>query len=156
LSFPIAAVVTEYPNAAPQEVESLVTRPLEEALASVDRVRSVSSDSVEGTSIVILDFEWGTDMDVAALDVRERVDQVLGQLADEVERPVVYKFDGRAAPVLLLTGGGQRSPTELLRLGQDVIEPRLARIEGVAQVTVSGAPDREVRVTLDPARLEAY
>jgi len=156
LSFPIAAVVTEYPNAAPQEVESLVTRPLEEALASVDRVRSVSSDSVEGTSIVILDFEWGTDMDVAALDVRERVDQVLGLLPDEVERPVVYKFDVRAAPVLLLTIGGQRSPTELLRLGQDVIEPRLARIEGVAQVTVSGAPDREVRVTLDPARLEAY
>src|SRR5690606_18780028 len=83
LSFPIAAVVTEYPNAAPQEVESLVTRPLEEALASVDRVRSVSSDSVEGTSIVILDFEWGTDMDVAALDVRERVDQVLGLLPAE-------------------------------------------------------------------------
>ncbi|HEX6988228.1 MAG TPA: efflux RND transporter permease subunit, partial [Bacillota bacterium] len=156
LSFPITAVVTGYPDAAPQEVESLVTRPLEEALATVDRVRSVASDSVEGTSIVILDFEWGTDMDVAVMDVRDRVDQVLELLPDEVERPVVYKFDPRAAPVLRLTMGGARSPTELLRLGEDTIAPRLARIEGVASVDVSGAPDREVRVTLDPARLEAY
>ncbi|HEX6989462.1 MAG TPA: efflux RND transporter permease subunit, partial [Bacillota bacterium] len=156
LSFPITAVVTGYPDAAPQEVESLVTRPLEEALATVDGVRSVASDSVEGTSIVILDFEWSTDMDVAVMDVRDRVDQVLELLPDEVERPVVYKFDPRAAPVLRLTMGGARSPTELLRLGEDTIAPRLARIEGVASVDVSGAPDREVRVTLDPARLEAY
>ena len=150
MNFPIAAVATTYEGAGPQEVESLVTRPIEEAMTSLGNVTGVSSVSSRGQSLVIVEFDWGTDMDFAALDMRERVDQVKEFLPDGAGTPRILRFDPSAAPIIQLGMGGRRDVSELKRLAEDVVKNRVERIGGVASVMVSGGQDRQVHVHLDP------
>lgn len=156
MNFPIAAVATTYEGAGPQEVESLVTRPIEEAMTSLGNVTGVSSVSSRGQSLVIVEFDWGTDMDFAALDMRERVDQVKEFLPDGAGTPRILRFDPSAAPIIQLGMGGRRDVSELKRLAEDVVKNRVERIGGVASVMVSGGQDRQVHVHLDPTLMRAY
>nr|PZN72424.1 MAG: multidrug ABC transporter [Bacillota bacterium] len=156
MEFPLAVVATTYEGAGPEEVESHVSRPIEEVVGTVPGLTRVRSSSSEGLSLVIAEFEYGTDMDQATLSIREKVDQVKGYLPDGAGTPMVYKIDPTALPVLTIALTGPEDLAELKALAEDVIKPRLERLEGVASVTVSGGLEREIRVIVDPARLHAF
>ncbi len=155
MAFPAAVVVTSYDGAGPREVENLVTRPIEQAMGAVTRVKTISSVSREATSLVIVEFEWGTDMDFAALDMREKVDLVKGYLPSGVGAPLVFKFDPSMMPIMMvsMTAGG--ADVNLRKLATDVVKPRLERVDGVAQVAVAGGSDSQVLVSVDQAKLAA-
>ena len=155
MTFPGAAVIISFPGAAPQEVENLVTRPIETALATVSNVREISSSSREGSSIVIVSFNWGTNMDFAALEMREKIDMAQRFLPEEVSAPTVVKFDPSLQPILTVDlASDRRTPMELRNLIEQTILPRLESIRGVAAVNVSGGMRPVVEVRVDPLKLE--
>ncbi|MBT9153776.1 MAG: Swarming motility protein SwrC [Firmicutes bacterium] len=155
MSFPMAAVFISFPGAAPQEVETLVTRPLEGTLATVSNIREVSSTSSAGQATVLLSFNWGTDMDFAALEMREKIDLVRRMLPAEVGSPTVMKFDPSLMPIMSVDiGSNTRTAAELRDLADRVLAARLERVQGVASVTVSGGQQSVIQVRLDPQQLE--
>ncbi len=155
VSFPRLVVYTGYPNVAPAEIERLVTEPIEQQAAAVPGVEKVTSLSQEGVSLVTLRFAWGTDMDFAALNVRERLDNIRERFPETAERPTILRVDPQAEPVLTvsLTGGG--SLLETKEVAEDVFRRRLEQLEGVAQASVTGGLDREIQVNVDLALLES-
>lgn len=156
MNFPMMAVFATYEEAAPEEMEAMVTRPLEEVLATVQGIERITSTSGQGSATVMLEFSWGADLNVHALDVREKIDMVKGLLPDGVQTPTVFKFDPSLMPVLSLSVAGDISPAELKRLADEVVKPRLERIEGVASAAVIGGVEREIQVLADPSRLAHY
>ncbi|MDP2871870.1 MAG: efflux RND transporter permease subunit [Bacillota bacterium] len=155
-SFPAAAVITSYTGAAPAEVEAHLTRPIEQALATVTGATRVSSSSQEALSIVMVEFGWGTAMDFAALEMREKADQVRRFFPAEAGVPLVVKFDPSMLPVMLISVTGGDDPVLLRELGEGLIRERLERLEGVAAVGVTGGALREVTVEVDSARLASF
>ncbi|MCG8400326.1 MAG: efflux RND transporter permease subunit, partial [Firmicutes bacterium] len=155
MNLPVAAVVTQYQGAGPQEVENLVTRPLESILGTVSDLDEIQSISSTGSSTVIVFFNWGTDMDFATLQMREKVDMIKPMLPDDVSTPGVYKFDPNALPILQIAVSGS-DPAKATQVTEDIIQPRLERVSGVAAVRVEGATQREIQVLVEPSRLEGY
>ncbi|NMB34704.1 MAG: efflux RND transporter permease subunit [Firmicutes bacterium] len=156
MELPVAIVVTDYTGSAPQEVENLISRPLEEVLGTVGNVKEISSMSSLGSSIVIAQFEMGTDMEFAALEMREKVDLVRGFLPDDAGDPMVLKMDVNLMPVLVLGVSGDRTAEELKTVVEDVIKPRLERLDGVASVGVAGGLVREIQVIVESEKLAAH
>lgn len=155
-NFPVAAVITSYSGAGPREVENLVTRPLEQALATVSNVTSLFSTSSRGQSLILVEFDWGTEMDFATLEMRERIDLIRDFLPDEAETPTVVKFDPNQIPVMALVLEGDASSDRLRRLADEVVAPRLERLEGVASVGTAGGLERQIQVEVRPGALQAY
>lgn len=156
VSFPIVMVVTSYPGAGPSEIENMVAKPLEMSLAATKDVKNILTYSLEEVCAIMMEFEWGTDMDVAASDVREKVDLVRWRLPEDVENPTIIKFDPSMMPILFLgLSGESQTPAELRYLAEEVIEPRLERLDGVAAAFPIGGLEREIKVELNRARLEA-
>jgi len=160
LSYPTLTVRTELPGAAPLEVETLVTRPVEETVGIIRNVRQVRSVSRSGQSDVILEFVWGTDMDLAGIDVREKLD--LLQLPLDAQRPLLLRFDPSSEPVMRLAfldtaeGPGEESVERLKalrRFAEDRLKPDLEAVEGSAAVKVSGGYEDEVQVIVDQQKL---
>ncbi|MDH7577563.1 MAG: efflux RND transporter permease subunit [Bacillota bacterium] len=156
LKLPVAAVMVEYPGAGPQEVEKAVTEPLEETLATVNNVDTVKSESRAGSSTIILWFAWGTDMDFATLQMREKIDMIKGMLPADAENPMVFKMDPAMMPVIQVGMSGGKDLAELTRLAEDVVKPGLERLPGAAWVIVTGGLTREVHVLVDPVKLDSY
>lgn len=156
INFPGAAVITEYPGVGPEEVETLVTRPLENALSTVTNLKSINSISSPGQSVIILEFNWGTDMDFAMLDMREKADLVSSYLPDEVEKPMMFKFDPSLMPILQLGVTGNFNLVELKKKVEEEVIPRLERLEGVASVDLVGGRDREILIELDKTKMDNY
>jgi len=156
ISLPIAAVYTEYSGAAPEEVEKMVTRPLEETLGTVSRVKGLESQSLEGASFIMAEFDWGTNMDFATLEIREKVDMAEYFLPEGTKKPVVFKFDPSLMPILQLGMSGDYSLADLQEVAEEIIKPRLERLEGVASVDVFGGLERELQVVVDPSRMKGY
>jgi hydrophobic/amphiphilic exporter-1 (mainly G- bacteria), HAE1 family len=162
LSYPTLTVRTELPGAAPLEVENLITRPVEEAAGVIRNVRAVRSVSRAGQSDVVLEFVWGTDMDFAGIDVRERLD--LLQLPQEAVRPIILRFDPSTEPVLRLalvqtdTAAGSDTSAERLkslrRFADDRLKADIESIEGSAAVKVSGGYEDEIQIFVDQERLK--
>lgn len=150
LSYPTLTIQTSYPDAAPTSVEQLVTQPLEESVGVIPGLRSLRSVSRAGTSEVVLEFDWDEDMDLAALEVRERLG--LASLPDEVEAPRVLRYDPGLEPMLRVALRG-RPLDELTELADRWLEPRLTAVEGVAAVKLRGARAAEVLIEADPERL---
>lgn len=155
LSYPSVTVRTEMPDAAPQEVEELLTRPVEELVSAVPGVVQVESVSREGISEVVLDFGWGTDMDRGLDDVREKLDRVV--LPTGVQRPVVLRYDPAQEPILrlALVSSDNMRPAELWELADRRVKRALEKIPGVAAVQIHGGDKEEIRVEMDPQRLAA-
>ncbi|WP_457630036.1 efflux RND transporter permease subunit [Oceanithermus sp.] len=153
---PIVTVTTIYPGASPEEVADQVTKPIEDALSTLNGVEEISSVSKEGVSQVIVQFGYGQDLNLVAVDVSERVTAVSGRLPDDVKTPIVSKFDPGSQPFLYvtLTAPG-KSLGELGRYAEDKLKPMLQQIPGVADVQVVGNPEEEVVVELQPERLAA-
>ncbi|MCC8166764.1 MAG: efflux RND transporter permease subunit [Planctomycetes bacterium] len=152
---PVISIQTEYENASPEVVEELVTRPIEEAMAAVPGAEEVTSNSSEGNSNVTVKFAWGTDLDVAVSDIRDRIDQVINRLPDDAERPTLFKFDFAATPIVFIGISSEMDPVEMRRLIEDQIKFRIESINGVASMTIFGGREREVSVDIDPYRLKA-
>ncbi|MGI6452573.1 MAG: efflux RND transporter permease subunit [Syntrophomonadaceae bacterium] len=155
MKFPVAAVITSYQGAGPEEVESQVTEPLEGVLTTLGNLETLQSFSSSGQSVVIVSFKWGTDIDNAALDIREKVGMVESYLPDGVEKPTVFKMDPTMMPILQMGIGG-KDLAQLQSIAEEVIEPRLSRIPEIASVEITGGLQREVRVEVDPVKLENY
>lgn len=151
LSYPSLTVETRLPGAAPAEVESLVSRPIEEVVGVVAGVQRLTSRSRPGLSQVTLEFEWGRDMDFASLDVREKLDLI--RLPARAEDPLVLRFDPANDPVmrLYLTGGG--SLYQLRYVGEEVLKKDLESTEGVAAIKVNGGYEEEIQVRVDEGKL---
>ncbi|MDX1673251.1 MAG: efflux RND transporter permease subunit [Longimicrobiales bacterium] len=156
VSYPKLVIYTEYTGVGPAEVERFVTERVEQQVARVPGVRDVESVSREGVSLVTVRFTWGTDMDFAVLNVRERLQALDNDLPDQADRPVVLRTDPRSEPIMAISLAGQADLRALKELGESVFRRRLEQIEGVAQVAVTGGLEREIHVEVDPARLEAY
>ncbi|MGI6550975.1 MAG: efflux RND transporter permease subunit [Syntrophomonadales bacterium] len=156
MKFPVGAVITNYAGAGPEEVESQITRPLESVVGTVANVQEISSYSLAGMSAVIVMFNWGTDMDFAALDVREKIALIEPYLPQDAEKPMVVKMDPSLMPVMQIGLTGGQDLGQLQSMAEDEIQPALERVPGVASVTLTGGLTREVRVDVDPAKLQNY
>jgi HAE1 family hydrophobic/amphiphilic exporter-1 len=155
ITYPTISVVTTYGNVGPQEIEESITRPIEEALAAVQGVEEITSSSSEGQSQVRVAFTWGTDLDVAANDIRDRIDRVLGRLPEDITRPMIRKFDLSAFPIMFLSASGNLNPLDLRRIVEDQVKYRLERVPGVASVDIRGGLNREIHVNLRSDQLKA-
>jgi HAE1 family hydrophobic/amphiphilic exporter-1 len=156
VAFPTLSVWTRYPEAGPAEVERFITEPVERSVVRVPGVKSISSVSREGASQVQLQFLWGTDMDYATLNVRERLDNVRYDLPERAERPTILRSDPTSEPVMTLAVTSEGTGLwELKELSENVFKRRLEQIDGVAQAAVAGGLEREIHVKVDPDRLEA-
>jgi HAE1 family hydrophobic/amphiphilic exporter-1 len=156
VSYPTLTVRTSYPNVGPQEVEDLVTRPIENAVAAIAGVETITSTSSEGDSAVRVSFTWGTDLDGAAEEVRSRVDRIRGTLPEEADTPSVFKFDLAAFPIVFLGVASQTlEAPELRQFTEERIQRRLERVPGVASVDIRGGLRRQVQVNLDRDRMLA-
>ncbi|CCO07526.1 efflux RND transporter permease subunit [Desulforamulus hydrothermalis] len=155
MELPIAVIVTSYEGAAPAEVEKLVTKPIEAAVATTGNIKEIRSRSQNGISLVIVQFNWGTNMDNAAIELREKIDYVKGALPGEVKTPRVMKLDPNQAPILSFSMTGS-DVVKLKKIAEDTVQSRLERIDGVASVSISGGKSREIKVILDPAKMETY
>lgn len=153
---PTLTVRTSYPGVAPEEMENLVTRPIEAALTSAPGVYRITSTSSEGQSNVRVHFDWNVDIDEAANEVRTRIDRLRGQLPQEVEPPTVFKFDVSQFPIMFLAVSGDREPREMRTFMEQDIQPRLERVPGVAAVDIRGGLRREIHVTLSTEKLHSF
>ncbi len=155
LSYPTLTVRTEYTGAAPSEIETLITEPMEDVLGTVKNVTRIRSISRTGQADVILEFSWGADMDAAGLDVREKLE--LLQLPLEAEKPLLLRFNPSTEPVVRLgLRGADDDPIALQRLrtfADEELKKRLEPIGGVAAVKISGGLEEEIQVNLDPKRM---
>ena len=155
ITYPTLSVSTEYENASPEEVEELITRPIEEAMSAVPGVEEVTSVSAEGRSSVRVAFSWGIDLDAAANDIRDRLDRVIGHLPDDAERPTLRKFDLAAFPILILGVASNLDPIQIRRIIDNQVKNRIERIPGVASLDIRGGLDREIHVNLNAEKMKA-
>lgn len=157
LEFPLLAIITQYTGVGPFDMETVVTRPIEEVVASVENVETISSQSSQGLSLVLLEFAWGTDMNQSEIDVRKNLEFLKGVLPADLSDPMVFTFDPSTQPILYLTvNSAIHGMAELRQIAEHNIEPRLERVKGVASSFTMGGMAREIKVLVDPARLRAH
>ncbi|WP_018703434.1 efflux RND transporter permease subunit [Anaeromusa acidaminophila] len=157
VEFPIVNVTVTYTGASPEEMETLVTKPIEDAVSSVSGIKTLSSISKTGTSQITLEFEFGTDPKMAANEVREKVAGVRKKLPDQIDEPVVQRFDISAQSIIYFSlASDERPRQEIRKLAVDIVKDELQRLDGVGDVNVFGSTLREIQLRIDPAKMEAY
>lgn len=157
IDFPIVLVMTTYNGTSPEDIENLVTRTVESGVASTENVKKITSRSSNGMSMVMLEFEWGSDMDKAENDVRTSLDFVRDYLPDDAEEPIVLALNPSMMPIMMLSMNAKDlSPAVLRTLGDDKVAPLLERVRGVASVSVDGGLKRRINVRLDPVLLASH
>ncbi|MCP2520317.1 efflux RND transporter permease subunit [Candidatus Aminicenantes bacterium AC-708-M15] len=156
ISYPKISVITEYPGVAPEEIETLITSPLEAVVSTIPGLRKVESISKEGVSFMTLEFDWGTDMDFAILHTREKLDNARYSLPEDAGRPTIILLDPQSKPIMILALSGERSLVELKEFAEELIKPRLEQIEGIASVEIAGGVEREIQVEIKPELLSLY
>jgi HAE1 family hydrophobic/amphiphilic exporter-1 len=149
-------VTATYPSSSPEEVEREITLPLESSLATLSNIDQISSTSSGNSASVRVDFNVGTDMDLATMEVRDRVDQVRGLLPDEVTRVQIWRWQSDQRPILSASMAWRGEGDRLLDIARKVIEPRLLRLEGVVNVGIEGIEEKQLIVELDQEHLEAH
>ncbi|MDX9719917.1 MAG: efflux RND transporter permease subunit [Myxococcota bacterium] len=155
LNFPMVLILTSYTGANPDDIETLVTTPLEGAVISVEGIEEVSSDSKEGASVIMAKFAWGSDMNQAETDVRRTVDMVKGILPEDADSPLIFALDPSMQPVIMMMVTGPYPLDKLRDIADNDIKPRLERIEGVASAEAAGGLERQIRIELEPKKLES-
>jgi hydrophobic/amphiphilic exporter-1 (mainly G- bacteria), HAE1 family len=153
VDFPRISITTSYPGVGPEEIETLITRPIEQTVSTVEGIEEITAVSAEGLSRVQLRFAWGTDLETAVNDVRSYLDRLRNRLPDDADNPVIYKFDLASMPVATVGVSGGGDPRRLRHLAEENVSQRLERIPGVASASVMGGRVREIRVELDGSRL---
>lgn len=157
ITFPFAGVITSYSGVGSEDIENLITRPIEETVSSVKNIDKVSSQSLKGSSVVMLEFKYGTDMDVAENDIRKNLDYIRDYLPQDATEPVVFVFDPSMMPIGYYSiSSPYLGPAEIRKLTEDKIEPLLERVDGVASVQVMGGQQRQINVNINPVLLASY
>jgi HAE1 family hydrophobic/amphiphilic exporter-1 len=155
ITYPTLSLSTSYGNASPEEMEEIVTRPIEEALAAVPGVEEISSTSAEGSSNVRVSFAWGTDLEEASNDIRDRLDRIIRSLPEDIERPRLRKFDPASFPILIMGASSDLDPILTRRIIDEQIKYRIERVPGVASLDIWGGREREIHVNLEPDKIKA-
>ena len=156
IEVPYVSVITMYPGGNAEDIETNITRVLEDQLNSVDNLDKITSQSKDNVSIVTLEFEYGCDITEAANDVRDVVSRTQSILPDNVEYPTVMKISSSMMPIMMLSVTADESYAALAKILDDKMVNELNRIDGIGSVAVIGAQEREVQVNVDPNKLEAY
>ncbi len=157
VSFPTITVYTAYEGVAPEDIETLVTRPIEENVGSISGIRTVRSLSSQGASVVKLNFNWGTDLYEAENDVRKQLGFVQRSIPDEAETPLVFSYDPNQEPIIVLTVTSEaRSARELRTYASQILEQRIERVNGIASAETSGGLERQINVTIDNEEMRLY
>ena len=149
-------VLTYYNGASASDIENNVTRPLENTLNSVEHLKHVTSNSRDNVSVVTLEFEYGYDIDVLTNNVRDKLDMVANSLPTDANTPILFKFSTDMIPIILLSATADESQKALYKILDENVANPLARIDGVGTVSISGAPEREINIYMDAAKMEAY
>jgi hydrophobic/amphiphilic exporter-1 (mainly G- bacteria), HAE1 family len=155
IQYPRLVIYTSYPEVAPAEIERIITQRVENQVVTIPGVEKVTSVSRDGMSLVSVRFGWGTDMDFAMLNVRERLDNVRASFPDAASRPRILRVDPESEPIITLSVAGA-DLWETKELAENVFRRRLEQLDGVAQALVTGGHDREIGVVVQPELLEAY
>jgi len=157
LEFPTVSVITTYKGASSEDIESTITENIEQLVSSVKDVKKITSTSSEGVSAVRVEFEWGTNIDFAAQDIRDQLGLYQQYMPENADNPLVVKFDVSQLPIMFygVTANGTMSAFRLKKLIEDEVKPRLERIEGVASALVYSSDEREIRVEVDKDALIA-
>ncbi|RJP73779.1 MAG: efflux RND transporter permease subunit [Candidatus Zixiibacteriota bacterium] len=155
IEFPFVTIVTVYPGAGPEEVETLITRPVEDAVAALSGLKTITSMAQEGMSLTFLEFDLDRDVDLAGIDVKEKVDAIRADLPEDALDPQIQKFDVNAIPIMNLAVSSPRPLDQLYVLTDEVIRNRLNRTEGLANVEIVGGKEREIQVAVDRRKLQA-
>ena len=153
---PYVTVMTTYAGANASEIETNITKLVENSLNSVDGLKNITSTSKDNISVVSLEFEWGSNIDEALNDIRSYVDLLYDNLPDGVSRPMILKLNSSAMPIMVYGFTAEESYSGLDRILEDNVVNVLNRVDGIGNITVSGAPERYVYIDLDPKQLDAY
>ena len=153
---PYLTVMATYPGANASDIEENVTKILEDQLNSVDNLKELTSTSYDNLAVVSLEFEWEANLDEASNDVRDAVDKAMQNLPDDIDRPTIMRFNTSMMPILIYAITADQSYPGIDKILDDKLITRLNRVDGVASVIISGAPERVVYVDLDPNKLDAY
>lgn len=153
---PYLTVMATYPGANASDIEENVTKILEDQLNSVDDLKELTSTSYDNLAVISLEFEWEANLDEASNDVRDAVDKAMQDLPDDIDRPTIMRFNTSMIPILIYAVTAKESYSGINKILDDKVVTRLNRVDGVAAVTVTGAPERVVYVDLDPNKLDAY
>jgi HAE1 family hydrophobic/amphiphilic exporter-1 len=156
VDLPNVSVRTSLPGASPEEIETVISQPIEEVVNTVEGIEELRSVSGQGNSFVMATFNLDRDIDVAAQDVRDRVATVLRRLPDEVEPPIISKFNNEDSPILTLAVSGDRSIRELTEIADKIVKVQLERSVGVGEVRIVGGLERAINIWVDADRLAAY
>ncbi len=156
IDLPMISVITTYPGANAADIETNVTRVLEDNLNTVDDLKELSSTSSDNYSMITLEFEYGIDLADATNDIRDVVSRVQSMLPDEVDYPTIFRFSSSMMPVLMFAVTAEDSYQALAKILDDDMVNTLNRIDGVGSVSVIGAPEREIQVNVDPRKIDAY
>jgi HAE1 family hydrophobic/amphiphilic exporter-1 len=149
VEIPYVTIQTIYPGAGPKEIETLITKKIEDAISTISRIERIESYSLDGASIIIIEFQLGKDVDVANEETKDKVDAILNQLPPDVEKPIIQKIDLRKFPVVDLVLSGNLDPRELYEIADKRLKDRFSQIDGVASVQITGGQEREVRIQID-------
>jgi HAE1 family hydrophobic/amphiphilic exporter-1 len=149
-------VLTTYQGASAADVETNVTRPLENSLNTVANLKKITSSSRENRSIIRLEFDYGLDIEALTNDVRSKLDMVKSYLPEGTTEPIIFKFSSDIIPVMMISATADQSLPALYKILEENVANPLARIPGVGSVSIAGAPEREIQVFIDPSKLEAY
>ena len=149
VEIPFVTISTVYPGAGPKEVETLISKRLEDAVSSITKIERVESYSLDGVSIVIIEFQLGKNVDVANQEVKDKVDAILNDLPADAQKPIVQKVDLKAFPVVDVVLSGNLDPRQLYEIADKTLRDRFSQIEGVANVNLTGGQEREIRIVLD-------
>lgn len=152
----VLMVTTSYQGASASDIETNITRPLENVLNTVPSLKKLTSSSRENQSLIVLEFEYGKNLDELTNDVRDKLNIIKAMLPDDADEPIIIKFSTDMIPVMTFAATADKSTPALYRILDDNVANRLARIEGVGAVSISGAPKREIHVYVDPMKIEAY
>ncbi len=156
MNWPVITINTAYPGASPTEVENNVTKKLEDALSTLEKVKTIQANSFEGFSVIIVDFEMTVNVDDAVADAQRKINLVTPELPDEVKQPVVNKIALDEIPVLRVAATAEMPSREFYQLVKDQIIPNLTKLEGVGQVQIIGGEQREILVNVDKDKLRTY
>jgi len=156
ITYPAVTVLTSYEGSSPEDIEELITEPIEEAVATVKGIKKVNSISMEGLSAVIAEFEWGTNIDKGAQDIRDIIDMMMEFLPEDVSRPQVIKFDISMMPIAVYGITGGENTYKLRKWVDDNLKNQLEQVDGVASVFLFGGEEKEIKVEVEKRKIFAF
>ena len=156
MDLPAISVITTYTGANAEDIETNITRRIEDGLNTVSNLKEITSKSSDGVSLVSLEFEWGTNLDEASNDIRDALGRLTDYLPEDAETPILFRFNSSLMPIMSFSITADESYPALNKILEEQFVNRLSRIDGVGSVGISGAPVREIQVNVDPVKMEAY